>query len=98
MNVYRRFGDQIGTTEARELAQQLVAWHDAMVKHLRVVGPVRTARCGEDCPHAEAAALWPAVQEVFGERASTLGFLRTHGRRSRTPIPASAGAPMEQPV
>ena len=96
MNVYRRFGDQIGTSEARELAQQLVTWHDAMVKHLRVVGPSRTTRCGEDCPHDEAAALWPAVQEVFGERAAELEFLRTHGRRSRTPVPVSHTAPMEQ--
>ena len=37
MNVYLVIGDRIGTVEARHLAQQLVRWHDAMVKHLRVM-------------------------------------------------------------
>lgn len=31
MNMYRALGDGIGTSEAREPAEQLVAWHDAMV-------------------------------------------------------------------
>lgn len=96
MNLYRRFGDQIGTIEARELAQQLVTWHDAMVKHLRVVGPSRTYRCADDCPHEEARTLWSAVQEVFGERANELEFLRSYGRHSRTPLPMSPSTRMEQ--
>src|SRR5687768_9038183 len=37
MNVYRILGDYVGTSEARVLAEQLVAWHDSMVKHLRIV-------------------------------------------------------------
>ena len=83
MNIYRRLGDQIATTEARELAEQLVAWHDAMVKHVRVLGARHDAQCGEDCPHVEAASLWTAAQRMFGIRARALAFLRSHGQPHR---------------
>jgi hypothetical protein len=83
MNIYRRLGDQVATAEARELAEQLVAWHDAMVKHVRVLGSRHDARCGEDCPHEEAASLWTAAQKTFGGRARDLVFLRSHGRQQR---------------
>jgi hypothetical protein len=83
MNIYRVLGDRIGTSEARELAQQLVAWHDAMVKHLRVIGSRAMAQCADDCPHVEAAALWAAAQEVLGAGARRLEFLRSHGQRRR---------------
>lgn len=76
MNVYRRLGDEVGTMEARELAEQLVAWHDAMVKHVRVVGDGNPRGCAEGCPHEEAAMLWPAARETFGDRADALDFLR----------------------
>ncbi|HET9264846.1 MAG TPA: hypothetical protein VFO14_17480 [Vicinamibacterales bacterium] len=79
MNTYRRLGDQVGTNEARELAEQLVAWHDAMVRHLRAVGPLRGAKCLDDCPHEEAALLWSTAQGVFGRKANDLAFLRSHG-------------------
>jgi hypothetical protein len=81
MNVYRILGDRIGTSEARELAQQLIAWHDAMVKHLRRVGSVATATCADDCPHVEAGVLWTAAQDVLGAGARQLEFLRAHGGR-----------------
>jgi hypothetical protein len=81
MNVYRIVGDYVGTSEARLLAEQLVAWHDSMVKHLRVVGPRRGPGCAEDCPHDEAAVLWSAAQDTFGTRATDLAFLRSHGQR-----------------
>jgi hypothetical protein len=84
MNIYRVLGDRIGTGEARELAEQLVAWHDAMVKHLRVVGSRRHATCLDDCPHDEATLLWPAAQHTFGAGAKDLMFLRSHGQRART--------------
>jgi hypothetical protein len=83
MNIYRRLGDQVATIEARELAEQLVAWHDAMVKHVRVLGARRDAQCGEDCPHDEAASLWAAAQRTFGARARQLVFLRSHGQPTR---------------
>lgn len=83
MNMYRRLGDQVATTEARELAEQLVAWHDAMVKHIRVLDARHDAQCGEDCPHDEAASLWAAAQATFGARARELVFLRSHGQPTR---------------
>jgi hypothetical protein len=83
MNMYRVLGDRIGTSEARELAQQLVAWHDAMVKHLRIIGSRATAHCADDCPHAEAGVLWTAALEILGASARQLEFLRSHGQRSR---------------
>jgi hypothetical protein len=83
MNVYVRLGNHRGSAEARELARQLVAWHDAMVRHLRVAGRRRSANCGEECPHDEAAALWADARDIFGSRAQELEFLRTHGRRTR---------------
>jgi hypothetical protein len=84
MNVYRILGDYVGTSEARGLAEQLVVWHDSMVKHLRVVGPRRGPACVDDCPHEEAAALWSAAQARFGARAANLAFLRSHGQSRRT--------------
>ena len=84
MNVYRILGDYVGTSEARVLAEQLVAWHDSMVKHLRIVGPRRGAVCDDECPHGEAAMLWSAAQATFGARAEDLTFLRSHGQRRQT--------------
>jgi len=84
MNMYRVLGDHVGTSEAGELAEQLVAWHDAMVKHLRVVDSRRDATCLDDCPHHEAMQLWSAAQQTFGTRANDLTFLRSHGQGPRT--------------
>ena len=78
MNMYRALGDRIGTLEARDLAHQLVRWHDAMVKHLRVMNHHRR-RCQEGCPHEEARTLWLAALDVFGDGARALGFLQSHG-------------------
>jgi len=78
VNMYRVIGDAIATTDARELAEQLVAWHDAMVKHLRVV-TLRGVACDDGCPHEQARLLWPQALEIFGEEAGRLSFLRTHG-------------------
>lgn len=78
VNVYRVLGDLIGTEEARDLAQQLVAWHDSMVKHLRQVR-LRGAGCDEECPHEQARALWRLAVAVFGADADKLTFLQAHG-------------------
>lgn len=94
MNVYRILGDYIGTSEARVLAEQLVAWHDSMVKHLRVSGSSGRA-CADDCPHEEAAALWAAAQATFGDRAADLAFLRLHGQARRMPGVRPAGTRTE---
>jgi hypothetical protein len=97
MNIYRRLGDRVATNEARDLAEQLVAWHDAMVKHLRVLDVRQGARCGEDCPHEDAASLWAAARRAFGDEARALAFLRAHGqseRRSTTPYLRDRAAEM----
>ena len=70
MNMYRIVGDRIGTRESRELAQRLVQWHDAMVKHLRVMKP-HGKRCGDGCPHEKARTLWSAALDVFGDHATS---------------------------
>jgi hypothetical protein len=81
MNIYRSIADGTGTHEARGLAEQLAAWHDAMVRHLRAVGPSRKGSCPEGCPHDEAPALWSAAEQLFGMRARELVFLRTQANR-----------------
>lgn len=81
MNVYRVLGDRAGTNEARELAERLVSWHDAMVKHLRTIGPRPDETCADGCPHEEASVLWSAAQSAFGPRVSQLAFLRSHAER-----------------
>ena len=90
MNIYRILGDRVGTNEARELAQQLVAWHDAMVKHLRRVDSRATADCADDCPHVEAGVLWRAAQDILGAGARQLEFLRAHGQRGHASTPPIA--------
>ncbi len=77
MNMYRWMGDRTGTTTARELAEELVSWHDAMVAHERRPG----STCDDECPHASAPSLWSSAVEVFGEGARDLVFLMRHGSR-----------------
>jgi hypothetical protein len=64
-----------------------MAWHDAMVNHLRAV-TMRGARCEEGCPHEAAGLLWLEAVQVFGESAEKLAFLRHHG--SQRAIPPAA--------
>jgi hypothetical protein len=78
VNMYRVAGDLIGTEEARDLALQLVGWHDNMVKHLRQVR-LRGAGCDEECPHEQARSLWRMAVAVFGAEAEKFTFLQTHG-------------------
>ncbi len=91
MNLYRTIGDRIGTPEARALSQELIAWHDAMVKHLR--SSASGAACLAGCAHDEARALWASALEVFGEHASNLLFLRTHGGGTPSGVPGRQAAP-----
>jgi hypothetical protein len=78
MNPYLLLGSSIATTEALSLCQRLAAWHDAMVAHERRLTIERaTDACDEDCPHAEARALWREAGPVFGARSSELTFLRS---------------------
>jgi hypothetical protein len=78
MNMYRVLGDRAGTSDARELAERLVSWHDAMVKHLRIIGARPYETCADGCPHEEASVLWSAAHSAFGPSVSQLEFLRSH--------------------
>ena len=77
MTIYLMIGNNIGTPEAVELGERLSAWHDAMVAHER--RGAGSARCAEDCPHAEAAVLWNDAVRTFGPYAADLKFLRSRG-------------------
>jgi hypothetical protein len=81
MHVYRALGDAAGTTHARELAIQLIDWHDTMVNHLRVLR-TRGGRCEDECPHVQARSLWQRASATFGDSAEKLGFLQRHAHRA----------------
>ena len=83
MSPYAILGSSVGTAEAAALCVRLTAWHDAMVAHERRLATRGAALgCGEECPHAEAPALWREAVEIFGARAYDLTFL--HARATST--------------
>ena len=98
MNLYLMLASGLGTAEAQLLSGRLSAWHDAMVAHERRLRSGRTGVgiCNDECPHAEARALWSAAVATFGSRAHDLTFLRSRARelargpkagpRARAPI------------
>lgn len=78
MNPYLIVGSALGTNEAQSLSARLSAWHDAMVTHERRLRSGRTSDvCDDECPHADARALWSEALAVLGRRAHELGFLRS---------------------
>lgn len=79
MNVYRMIGHKVGTPEARELAERLSLWHDAMVAHERATGRAATS-CDEECPHAEAVSLWQEASITLEARAAELNFLQSRAQ------------------
>jgi hypothetical protein len=88
MNPYVRAGLGVGTNEAASLTARLSAWHDAAVTHERRLRIGHSGEgCDDDCPHAEAGALWSEAIATFGARAAELTFLRsragqTHAHRN----------------
>jgi hypothetical protein len=76
MSLYRSIANAVGTREARDLADRLGAWHDAMVMHRRRAGDVAGPSCDADCPHEEAEFLWRQALETYGDRAHEFAFLR----------------------
>jgi len=77
--VYQQLAARAGTGPARELARELMLWHDAMVRHerrLAAAGRGQAACTGDDCPHTEARGLWERAVHVFGTDARTLHYLR----------------------
>ena len=78
MNPYLMLGSTIGTADALSLSQRLAVWHDAMVAHERRLTTERASNgCDEECPHADARALWREAGAVFGPRSNELTFLRS---------------------
>jgi hypothetical protein len=81
MNPYAMLGSGSGINDAASLGARLTAWHDAMVAHERRLRTGRSGEiCGDECPHAEARALWFEAVETFGSRADTLAFLRSRAQ------------------
>jgi hypothetical protein len=97
MNLYLMLGSGFGTNEATSLSARLSAWHDTMVAHERRLRAGATSdRCDDECPHAEAAALWSEAVAVFGPRAHELAFLRA---RANQPVRRSkAGGAVREPI
>jgi hypothetical protein len=83
MNLYATLGSGIGTHSAAALSARLAAWHDAMVAHERRLrtGTASDA-CDDECPHAEARALWSEAVAAFGAPAHELTFLRSRAGRA----------------
>ena len=80
MNPYAMLGAGTRTNEAASLSARLSAWHDAMVAHERRLRAGGTNDvCDDECPHAEAPALWCEAVATFGARALELTFLRSRG-------------------
>jgi hypothetical protein len=88
MNPYTILSSGLGSHEATALSARLSAWHDAMVAHERRLRSAATSdACDDECPHADARALWSEAVLTFGARAQELTFLRSRGqdaRRSRS--------------
>ena len=84
MNPYTMLSSGLDTHEATVLSARLSAWHDAMVAHERRLRAGTTSdACDEECPHAEARALWSEVVETFGAGAQRLTFLRSRAHDAR---------------
>ena len=76
----------LGSHEATALSARLSAWHDAMVAHERRLRAGATSdACDDECPHAEARALWPEAVSAFGARAHELAFLRSCAQEAGRP-------------
>ena len=83
MNPYVMVSSGVGTSDATSLSARLSDWHDAMVSHERRLRSGASGHCDDDCPHAEAPALWSEAVETFGRRAQELTFLRSRARGPR---------------
>jgi hypothetical protein len=73
---YQAIANRVASPDARELARQLSSWHDRMVAHDRLTRALRQS-CDDECPHAESIELWQMAQQLLGDFAEDLTFLRT---------------------
>src|SRR5688572_17650574 len=93
MNLYTTLSSGPGARDATALSARLSVWHDAMVAHERRLraGTTNDA-CGDECPHAEARALWSEAVAAFGVRARELTFLRSRAADPYRSV-STAGSP-----
>jgi hypothetical protein len=78
MNFYEMLAARVGSPEARQLANELSAWHDETVLHRRrAIHEPLSVPCSADCPYHEAPSFWNAARHVFGDAARELTFLRS---------------------
>ena len=99
MNPYVMLGSGFGTNEATLLSARLSRWHDDMVAHERRLRTGRTSdACDDECPHAEARALWSEAVAILGSRAHELTFLRSRASESarRSQAGAAARGPLSE--
>ena len=90
MNPYTILSSGLGTHEASALSARLSAWHDAMVAHeRRLRAGTSSDACDDECPHAEARALWSDAVAAFGARAQQLRFLRSRAQDTRRVVSAA---------
>jgi hypothetical protein len=93
MNLYTILSSGIGAHDVTGLTARLSAWHDAMVAHERRLRAGTTSDvCDDECPHAEAPALWLEAVAAFGARSQELTFLRSRAQAARRPA-RSASTP-----
>lgn len=91
MNPYMLLSSGLGAHEATALGARLSAWHDAMVAHERCLRAGMTSdACDDECPHAEARALWSEAVATFGARAQELTFLRSRAQDARRSVTTTA--------
>jgi hypothetical protein len=80
VDVYRQVANRVGGNQALLLAQELRAWHDAMVSHQRTLTRLgfspHACREWDDCAHGLARELWRRAVTTFGDDADALSFLR----------------------
>ena len=80
VDVYRQVACRVGTNEAMTLANELRAWHDAMVAHQRTLarlgGAGHVCADWDECAHGLARELWTRASDVFGADCQALQFLR----------------------
>ena len=96
MNPYAMLGSAVGTHDASALGARLSSWHDAMVAHERRLRLNKESDgCHDECPHAEAGALWSEAVTTFGPRANELTFLRARAKQSAGP---TVGRPARRAV
>ena len=92
MNPYISLSSGLGSHEAADLSARLSTWHDAMVAHERRLRTGATSdECDDECPHAEARALWSEAVATFGARAHDLAFLRSRAQETRRAV-STAGS------